>query len=63
MRRMVEEAIRSLDHVIGEMHADADTATAAGDIGTADLYTRLVQVHQKDRWFLRQVLEKNDGLV
>jgi len=63
MRRMVEEAVRSLDHVIGELHADADTATAAGDIGTADLYTRLVQVHQKDRWFLRQVLEKNDGLV
>ncbi len=33
----------------------ADIATEEGDIGTADLFTRLVQVHQKQRWFLKEI--------
>jgi len=45
------------------MHADADDATQTGDIGTADLYTRLVQAYQKQRWFLKELLKKADGLV
>jgi len=32
--------------VIKAMHDDAGVATKASDIGTADLFTRLVQVHQ-----------------
>lgn len=63
MRSMIEDLIGAHDTIIGEMHADAEEATHAGDIGTADLYTRLVQVHQKQRWFLREVLKKSDGLV
>jgi starvation-inducible DNA-binding protein len=62
MRDMIAEAAATLDVVIGEMHADAETATKASDIGTADLYTRLVQVHQKNRWFLGEILRKRDGL-
>src|SRR5450756_987092 len=53
----------SLDHMIAEMHDDCEVATEAGDIGTADLYTRLVQVHQKSRWFLNEILQKRDGLT
>lgn len=60
-RAMVAEAIAGLDTIVAEMHADAAAATNAGDIGTADLYTRLVQVHQKNRWFLREVLKSGDG--
>ncbi|MGZ6125438.1 MAG: ferritin-like domain-containing protein [Myxococcales bacterium] len=41
------------------MHDDAEVATKNGDIGTADLFTRLVQVHQKQRWFLKQLLRKD----
>lgn len=63
MREMIEEARATLDAVIREMHADAEVATAAGDIGTADLYTRLVQTHQKNRWFLNELLQQRDGLV
>jgi starvation-inducible DNA-binding protein len=44
--------------VIKAMHDDADIATKAGDIGTADLFTRLVQVHQKQRWFLKEIARK-----
>lgn len=60
---MLEEAIATHEHIISEMHADADAAANAGDIGTADLYTRLVQVHQKHRWFLREIVRKGDGVV
>ncbi len=60
---MVREAIATHDLIIGEMHEDAELATNAGDIGTADLYTRLVQVHQKHRWFLKEILRQGDGLV
>jgi starvation-inducible DNA-binding protein len=58
VRQMVEEAISAHDKVIKQMHADAEVATAGGDIGTADLFTRLVQTHQKQRWFLRELLRK-----
>lgn len=60
---MVAEAIATHDLIIKEMHEDAEVAAQAGDIGTADLYTRLVQVHQKHRWFLKEILKKGDGLV
>jgi starvation-inducible DNA-binding protein len=63
LREMIEEAIATHELIITEMHQDAETATEAGDIGTADLYTRLVQVHQKHRWFLKEFLRKGDGLV
>jgi starvation-inducible DNA-binding protein len=63
MREMIAEARDALDVIIREMHADTEVAAAAGDIGTADLYTRLVQVHQKNRWFLNELLQKRDGLV
>ena len=63
MREMIGEARASLDVIIREMHEDTEVATRAGDIGTADLYTRLVQTHQKNRWFLNELLQKRDGLV
>lgn len=63
VREMIAEAISTHELIIKEMHEDADAATAAGDIGTADLYTRLVQVHQKHRWFLKEFLQTGDGLV
>lgn len=63
LREMIAEALAAHDTVIAEMHRDTEAATEAGDIGTADLYTRLVQVHQKHRWFLKEILEKRDGLV
>ena len=58
VKQMVDEAIAAHDIVIKAMHDDADVATKAGDIGTADLFTRLVQVHQKQRWFLKEISRK-----
>ena len=56
--QMLEEAIAAHETVIEAMHGDADAATKSGDIGTADLFTRLVQVHQKQRWFLKEIARK-----
>ncbi|MBD2461174.1 DNA starvation/stationary phase protection protein [Oscillatoria sp. FACHB-1407] len=63
LSEMIQEAIATHEQVIQEMHTDADLAAQAGDIGTADLYTRFVQTHQKHRWFLKELLRKSDGLV
>ena len=58
VRQMVEEAVAAHEELIHAMHDDAEVATRSGDIGTADLFTRLVQVHQKQRWFLKEILRK-----
>lgn len=58
VKQMVSEAIDSHDKVIKAMHEDAEIANKAGDIGTVDLFTRLVQVHQKARWFLKEIARK-----
>jgi starvation-inducible DNA-binding protein len=63
VQEMIAEAIATHDLIIQELHQDTETANDAGDIGTADLYTRLVQVHQKHRWFLKELLKAGDGLV
>lgn len=60
---MLQEAIATHEQIIQEMHTDAEMANQTGDIGTADLYTRFVQTHQKHRWFLKEILRKSDGLV
>ena len=58
VKQMVEEAIASHEKLIQAMHDDADVATRAGDIGTADVFTRFVQLHQKQRWFLKEIARK-----
>src|SRR2546427_3345491 len=40
------------------MHDGAGAPTKDSNIGTADLFTRLVQVHQKQRWFLKEIARK-----
>ena len=63
LKAMVLEAVQNLEIVIGELHEDSVTAAGTNDIGTADLYTRLVQDYQKQRWFLKELLRRGDGLT
>lgn len=63
MREMVEEANANLLVVINEMRVAVRAADDHDDPGTADLFTRHVQLHEKHEWFLRDILERNDGLV
>jgi starvation-inducible DNA-binding protein len=63
MREAVEEADANLLVVIKEMPEGAKTAEASDDPGTVDLFSRVVQIHEKHEWFLRDILKKKDGLV
>lgn len=63
IREMIREADRNLLIVIKEMREGARTADDHDDPGTTDLFSRVVQIHEKHEWWLRDMLEQKDGLV
>jgi starvation-inducible DNA-binding protein len=63
MHDMIEEADRNALIVIKEMRDAVRVAEEHHDPGTVDLFSRLVQVHEKHDWFLREILRRGDGLV
>lgn len=63
MREMIQEADKNLLVVIKEMRAGARAADEADDPGTVDIFSRYVQIHEKHEWWLRDILEKRDGLT
>ena len=63
MRQMVEEADTNLLIVIKEMRSAASAADEQEDPGTVDLFSRHVQLHEKHEWWLRDILEKQDGFT
>ena len=63
MREMIKEADDNLLIVIKEMRAGARAADGSDDPGTVDLFSRFVQIHEKHEWWLRDILEKRDGLT
>jgi starvation-inducible DNA-binding protein len=63
MRQMIEEADMNLLTVIKEMRAAVRAADKHDDPGTVDLFSRVVQVHEKHEWWLRDILERHDGLL
>jgi starvation-inducible DNA-binding protein len=63
MREAIEEADANLLVVIKEMREAAKAADESNDPGTVDLFSRVVQIHEKHEWFLRDILKRKDGLV
>ena len=63
MREMIEEADANLLVVIKDMREAAKAADASNDPGTVDLFSKVVRIHEKHEWFLREILKKKDGLV
>jgi len=63
MRESIEEADANLLVVIKEMRDAAKAAEESNDPGTVDLFSKIVQIHEKHEWFLREILKKKDGLV
>jgi len=61
MSEMVEEADRNALIVISEMRHAARVADEHDDPGSVDLFSKLVQVHEKHEWWLRDILRKGDG--
>jgi starvation-inducible DNA-binding protein len=63
MREMIAEADANLLVVIKDMRDAARVADDHDDPGTVDLFSRHVQIHEKHEWWLRDILEKGDGLT
>ena len=63
VREMIQEADNNALVVIREMRRGAKLADEVDDPGTVDLFSRIVQIHEKHEWWLRDILEKGDGLV
>ena len=62
MREMIEEADRNALTVIREMRTAAHDAEEHNDPGTVDIFSRVVQIHEKHEWWLRDILRMGDGL-
>ncbi len=63
MLEMLEQAVANHRRVIDGLKAGIELAGSANDPGTADLLTRVVQIHEKHEWFIRESLRQSDGLV
>ena len=63
MRDMITEADTNLLLVIKELRTAVRLADEQDDPGTADLLAEIVQIHEKHEWWLRDILEKRDGLA
>lgn len=55
-RAMVEQAHENTHTIIREQRSVVEQANDANDPGTADLFTRVVQIHEQHEWFLREFL-------
>lgn len=63
MRNMIREADSNVLIIIQEMRDAIKKFDAQDDPGSADVLTRFVQIHEKHEWWLRDILEKRDGLT
>ena len=62
MREMLEEADRNALVVIQDMRQGAKHADEHDDPGTVDMFSKFVQIHEKHEWWVRDMLQKGDGL-
>jgi starvation-inducible DNA-binding protein len=62
MREMLEEANRNQLIVIKEIRSAVKHAEEHEDPGSVDLFSKLVQIHEKHEWWSRDILRTGDGL-
>jgi starvation-inducible DNA-binding protein len=63
VREMITEADENVNKLIVQMREAGKLADDAGDIGTNDLFARVVQIYEKQEWWLRDILKKGDNLT
>ena len=61
VRTMLDEAIANHRRIIAELCDGVEVALWNNDPGSADLFTRVVQVHEKQEWFLRETADRDAG--
>jgi starvation-inducible DNA-binding protein len=62
MSQMIREAEVAEGHVVAQLREAIRIADGNGDPGSADLFTRVLQVHEKHLWFLRQTSKREERL-
>ncbi|HXT69591.1 MAG TPA: DNA starvation/stationary phase protection protein [Vicinamibacterales bacterium] len=62
MNEMIEASRKNSLIMIEEFRRGAKIAEEHDDPGTVDLCSRLVQIHEKQEWWLRDMLSDGDGL-
>jgi starvation-inducible DNA-binding protein len=68
VRMIGQDPIASPQEMLGtasikEMRAAVRAADEHDDPGTVDLFSKVVQIHEKHEWWLRDILERHDGLL
>lgn len=63
MKEILEEADANLQVIIHEIREGAHIADEENDPGTVDLCSKVVQIHEKHEWFIREILKHGDGLT
>lgn len=61
-RQMLEEALRNERATIEDMRSGARLADEQNDPGTNDLFSSLIQNHEKYAWFLDEALQHDNSL-
>ena len=60
---MIEEALSNHARVVQGMRQAIYRAEGVGDQVTADLLTHIASIHEKQEWFLKEIIENDDGLI
>jgi starvation-inducible DNA-binding protein len=61
-REMLEEALRNERATIEDMRSGARLADEQNDPGTNDLFSSLIQNHEKYAWFLEEAVRQDDSM-
>jgi len=62
MQAMIQEAQANAVIAIKELREGAKLADEHDDPGSVDLCSKIVQIYEKQEWWLRDILRKRDGL-
>jgi len=62
-KQMIEQAIENHRIIIREMRDAARLADDSDDPGSNDLFSSVVRIHEKQEWFLRDLIEEEDELI
>jgi starvation-inducible DNA-binding protein len=62
LRGMIEEAVRNVHLMVEQLREASTIARAYDDQGTIDVTTSLIHVYERQKWWLRDILAKREGL-
>jgi len=62
LRGMIEEGVRNVQLMVEQLREASTAALAFEDQGTIDVLTSLIHVYERQKWWLRDILAKREGL-